>query len=151
MESKDLFYEDVKVGDTIPPLVKKITLVQNVMYSAATWDFHRHHYDREFIQSKGFPGPFVDGQMFGAFLTQMVTQWIGPKGVLKKMGLNYRVMAFPGDTVTCQGQVTEKYKKDGEQLVKCDLWIENQKGEKAIAPAYVLFTLPSKEIQGGKV
>jgi acyl dehydratase len=122
-----------------------------VMYSAATWDFHRHHYDKEFIQSKGFPGPFVDGQMFGAFLAQLVTQWVGQKGILKKMGLNYRVMAFPGDTVTCNGKVTEKYVKDGEHLVKCDLWIENQKGEKVIAPAYVLFALPSKEKQGGNV
>jgi acyl dehydratase len=145
MESKNLFYEDVKVGEKIPPLTKKITLVQMVMYAAATWDFHRHHYDKEFAQQKGFPGPFVDGQMFGAFLAQFITQWTGLNGVLKKMGLNYRMMVFPEDTITCYGKVTEKYVKDEKHFVKCDVWIENQKGEKVVAPAYVLFVLPTKE------
>lgn len=144
MDNQELFYEEVKVGDEIPPLIKKITLVQNVMYSAATWDFHRHHYDKEFVQNKGFPGTFVDGQMFGAFLAQMVTQWTGPNGIIKKLGLSYKVMAFPGDVITCKGKIAEKYTKDGEHLIDCELWIENQKGEKVIAPAHALVSLPSQ-------
>lgn len=144
MAIKDLRFEDVNAGDEIPSLVKRITLVLNVMYAGATWDFHRVHYDKEFTQSKGFPGPFVDGQMFGALLAQMITQWTGPDGVLKKLGLTYRVMALPGDVVTCKGKIKEKYTKDGENLIECDLWIENQKGEKVIAPAHALVAVPSK-------
>ncbi|MCK4818147.1 hypothetical protein KA005_20420 [bacterium] len=146
MDNRDLFFQDVKVGDGIPSVIKKITLVQNVMYAGATWDFHRHHYDKEFVQSKVLPGTFVDGQMFGAFLAQMVTHWAGPSGVLKKLRLTYRVMAFPGDVVTCKGKIAEKYTKDGENLISCELWIENQKGEKVIAPAHALIALPSRSV-----
>ena len=51
-----LFFEDTHIGDEIPPLIKEIKLVQNAMYSAATWDFFRFHYDGEFAQRLGFPG-----------------------------------------------------------------------------------------------
>lgn len=144
MGSKKLFFEDVNVGDEIPPILKEVTLVQNVMYSAATWDFHRHHYDKEFAESKGFPGPFVDGQMFGAFLAQMVTQWVGVDGILKKLGLTYKTMAVPGDILSCKGKVIGKHTEEGENLVNCEMWIENQKGRTIVAPAQALLALPSK-------
>ena len=141
MGENGLFFEDVNPGDEIGPLVKRASLVQNVMYAGATWDFHRVHYDTAFAEGKGFPGPFVDGQIFGAFLAQMVTQWAGPEGVLKKLSLSYRVMALPGDTLSCRGKVSETYEKDGENLVACELWIENQRGEKVVAPAHALIAL----------
>ncbi|MFC1929697.1 MaoC/PaaZ C-terminal domain-containing protein [Chloroflexota bacterium] len=142
MDSKQLFFEDVSVGDEISPITKKATLVQNVMYAAATWDFHRHHYDKEFTDSKGYLGTFIDGQLFGAFLAQLVAQWAGADGVVKKLGLSYRVMAIPGDVLTCKGRVADKYDKDSENLVHCDLWIENQRGEKVVGPAHALLALP---------
>ena len=144
MDSKHLFFEDVNVGGEIPPITKKATLVQNVMYAAATWDFHRHHYDKGFTDSKGYPGTFIDGQMFGAFLAQLVTQWAGADGVIKQLGLNYRVIAIPGDVLTCKGKVADKHTKDSENLVNCDLWIENQRGEKVVGPAHALLALPSR-------
>ncbi|MFC2042451.1 MaoC/PaaZ C-terminal domain-containing protein [Chloroflexota bacterium] len=144
MGSKQLFYEDINVGDEITPITKKATLLQNVMYAAATWDFHRHHYDKEFADSKGYPRTFVDGQIFGAFLAQMVTQWAGTAGMVKQLGLNYRVMAVPGDVLTCKGKVVDKHTKDNENLVNCDLWIENQRGEKVVGPAHALLALPSR-------
>jgi len=144
MKQKDLFFEDLNIGDEIPALINRITLVQMVMYAAATWDFHRHHYDKEFAQSKGFPAPFVDGQMFGAFLSGMITNWAGPNVAFKKLRLTYRVMVFSGDTIACKGSITGKYKEGSENLVSCKLWIENQRGEKNVATGTALIALPSK-------
>ena len=114
-----------------------------VMYAAATWDFHRHHYDSEFAHQKGFSGPFVDGQMFGSLLARMITQWTGPNGVLRKLKLTYRIMVFPGDFVTCKGIVMKKFVKDRENLINCEIWIENQKGEKVVL-GNALMALPSE-------
>ena len=138
---KDLFFEDVNVGDEILALTKRITLLSNVMYSAATWDFHYAHFDKDLVKARGLPGPIVDGQEFGAFLVQMITQWAGPNVVFKKMGMTYRVLAIPGDTMTCKGTVKEKPQNKGENLVNCDLWLENQRGEKVVSPAYALIAL----------
>jgi acyl dehydratase len=143
MSKKAIFYEDIKVGDEIPNLTKRITLVQQVMYAAATWDFHRHHYDKDFAQERGFPAPFTDSQLFGAYLAQLITDWIGLNGRLKKLRLEHRVLVFTGDTVTCGGKVVDKYTKDGENLISCCLWVHNQKGEN-VAPASALITVASK-------
>ena len=74
----------------------------------------------------------------------MIIQRAGPNVVFKKLGLTYIAMAFPGDVLTCKGKIAEKYGKDGENLVRCELWIENQKGEKIVAPASALMALLSK-------
>jgi acyl dehydratase len=142
--SNQLFFEDVTIGDEIPSLIREIDLVKNVMYAAATWDFHRHHYDKEFADKKGFPGTFVDGQEFGSFLVQLVTHWTGVGGVLRELDLNYRVMAFPGDILTCKGRVAEKHTNGEENLVRCELWIENQRDEKVVEPAHAVLALPSR-------
>lgn len=146
MAENDLFFEDVAVGDDIPSLASRATLVQMAMYAAATWDFHRYHYDKEFAQSKGFPAPFVDGQMFGGLLTRMLISWTGPNVVLKKLNVKYRVMVFPGEMIICMGKVAQKYTEGGENLVRCELWVENENREKVVAPANALLALPSKSM-----
>ena len=136
--SEGLIFENINVGDEITPLTKDITQVGMVMYSAATWDFARVHYDRDFVQSRGRQTPFVDGQMLGAFLAEMVVNWIGDNGTLKKMDFRFRKMLSPGDSIICKGTVAEKSTENDRKLVKCDLWIEDLNGEKVLAPASAL-------------
>ena len=139
-----LCFEDVQVGDEITPLRKEITLPQMVFYAAATWDFHRYHYDQEFVREKGFPQPFVDGQNLGSFLAQMLVDWTGDPGVITKLGFRFRNFAFPGDVLTCKGSVTGKSDADGESLVECELAIEKQDGSMALAPGHATLKLPSR-------
>ena len=133
--SERLSFENIKVGDKIPSLTKDITQVGMVMYSAATWDFARVHYDKDFVQSRRRDKPFVDGQMLGAYLAQMMMDWIGDNGTLKKMDFRFRKMLTAGDRIICRGTVAEKSADNDRKLVKCDLWIEDQGGEKVLAPA----------------
>ncbi|MFC1980643.1 MaoC/PaaZ C-terminal domain-containing protein [Chloroflexota bacterium] len=136
--SEGLFFENINVGDEILPLTKDLTQVGMVMYSAATWDFARVHYDKDFVQSRGRQTPFADGQMLGAFLAEMVVNWIGESGTLKKMDFRFRKMLSPGDRIICKGTVVEKSTENDQKLVKCDLWIEEPNGEKVLAPASAL-------------
>ena len=39
-------------------------------------------------------------------------------------------MDFPGDSLTCKGTVVKKYQQNGENVVECDVYIENGKGER---------------------
>ena len=142
MPAKRLNFEDVNVGDPIPPLEKPINTVNMAMYGAATWDFHRYHYDSEYVQKMGFPKPFVDGQMLGAFLAQLLTDWIGIGGTLKKLSCRYTAFVYPGDTLTCKGSVTSKRQEGGEGLVECELWIENQRGERVLDRGGAVVILP---------
>ena len=144
MKQKELLFEDINVGDEIPSISKKITLLALIQYCAATWDFHYAHIDREFALARKLPGNHADGQEFGAFLTQMIQSWAGNNVVFKKLGMTYRVLVIQDDTLTCKGKVSEKYQKDKENLIKCDLWIENQRQEKVISPGYAIIAVKSK-------
>ena len=129
------YLEDVAVGDDLPSLVKEIGMARMMAYGAATWDFIRIHYDADYVRERGFENPFVDGQMLGAFLTQQVQDWAGPDAFLRKLSFRNRVMVYPGDSLTCFGTVTAVALEEEGGMVDCDLWVENQRGEKVVGPA----------------
>ena len=135
-------FEDIQVGDEITPLVKEIGMARMMAYGAATWDFIRLHYDADYARELGFEAPFVDGQMMGGFLTQHIQDWAGPGAFLRKLAFRNRVMAYPGDSLTCHGVVTDVLSTEEGGMVECDLWMENQRGEKVVDPASALLRFP---------
>ncbi len=140
--TKELSYQDVNVGDGITPLVKKPTKKQLVVWAGAVGDYTPIHYDKDFAQSRGLSGVIVQGQLVGTFLGQMLTDWIGEKGELKKMNCSYKGMNYPDEELTCKGEVTKKYDKNGENFVECKIWAESPKGEKT-ASGRAVVTLPA--------
>lgn len=97
---------DVKAGEKLPILEKSFTSVDLVAYGAATWDWHRLHYDLDYARAKKLPGVIVDGQAFGALLARAALDWAGPRAFLAKMSLRMKSMAFAGDTLRAEGEVS---------------------------------------------
>ncbi len=97
---------DIAVGAAVPHLERTITLTDMVAYAGATWDWHRMHYDPDFLTAKGFPGPVVDGQVFGALLAEQLQDWLGPRAVLRTLDFRFKNLVFAGETVRCTAQVT---------------------------------------------
>jgi len=139
---EQLYYEDIAVGSEIAPLVKQPTTRQLVMWAGASGDYYPIHYDKDFAQSRGLPGVIVHGQLAGSFLGQLMTDWIGEQGMLRKLSCSYRGMNYPGEALICQGKVTKKYVEDGEHYVECSLWVENPKGEKTVSGKAIVILPP---------
>jgi acyl dehydratase len=74
----------------------------------------------------------VHGQLAGSFLGQMITDWAGEAGKLKKLSLSYKGKNLPGQKLTCRGTVVKKYTEEGRNLVSLRIWIENPAGEKTL-------------------
>lgn len=125
-------FEKIVVGSEIPSLVKRPTTQQLVMWAGASGDYNPIHYDKDFARSRGLPGVVVHGQLSTAFICQMLSDWHGKNGSLKKLNVGYKGLGFPGDTLTCHGVVKDK-SSAGENLVTLDVWVENQRGEKTVA------------------
>ena len=138
-----LYWEDVSDWQELPPLVKRPTTQQLVKYAGAAGDFYQIHYDKDFAQANKLPGVILHGALKSAFLAQVVTNWIGEHGTLKKLTVQYRGMDVPGDTLTCGGRVLKKYVADGKHFVDCELWLVNGKEEKT-TPGSATVILPSK-------
>jgi acyl dehydratase len=97
----------MKSGEEVPALEREITLPDMVAYGGATWDWHPMHYDRELAELAGLPGPIVDGQMFGGILAKQLIDWLGPRAFLSKLAMRYKAMVFAGETIKCEGRVTD--------------------------------------------
>ncbi|MFQ5860419.1 MAG: MaoC/PaaZ C-terminal domain-containing protein [Dehalococcoidia bacterium] len=136
-------WEDVQEGMELPSLVKGPTTRQLVRYAGASGDYYEIHYDKDFAQGTGLPGVIIHGALKSAFLGQLVTDWIGEEGTLRKLGCQYRGMDVPGDTLTCKGRVVKKYTRDGEHLVDLEVWLENGQGQ-STTPGWATVALPSR-------
>ncbi|MFC1974687.1 MaoC/PaaZ C-terminal domain-containing protein [Chloroflexota bacterium] len=137
------YYEDIAVSSEIPPLVKQPTTRQLVRWAGASGDYYEIHYDKDFAQRLGLPGVIVHGQLVCSFLGQLMTDWIGEQGTLRKLSCKYRGMNFPGEALSCKGKVTKKYVEDGEHCVECNIWAENPKGEKTVSGMAIVI-MPSR-------
>lgn len=97
----------IAVGDVVPPLTRTITLTDMVAYAGATWDWHKLHYDMDYVAEKKLPGPIVDGQVYGALLVEMLQDWLGPQSFVRTLDFAFRNLVFAGETLRCTGEVCE--------------------------------------------
>jgi acyl dehydratase len=96
----------VRAGERLPALERTFSLVDLVAYGAATWDWNRMHYDVEHARSMKLPNPVIDGQAFGALLARAALDWAGPRAFIKRLSFKMKSMAFAGDTLRAEGEVT---------------------------------------------
>ena len=144
MASGQIYYEDVEVGLELPPLHKTPSNTLLFLYSAITWNPQRIHFDKDYTLTEGYKDVIVHGPLRGAFLSQLLTRWIGDEGVLKKMSYANRDIAYVNEPLACKGTVTRKSIENGHALVECDIWVENAQGAKlTLGSATVI--LPRKE------
>ena len=152
--AKQIYWEDVEVGTEVTPLPKVATTQMLVKWAGASGDFNPLHYDDSFAASQGAGKPIVTGQLKRAWLVQLMTDWIGEQGTLKKFSCRFRAMDYPrlmktmtephqGETWWCKGKVTKKYVEGDEHCVDCNIWVENRKGE-ATTPGNATVILPSR-------
>jgi acyl dehydratase len=140
-------FEDVSVGDELPPLVRgPFTPVHLMRWSAAIENWHRIHYDDPFAtEHDGLPGLLVNGSFKQHFLVQMARGYFEPGGWLARIAFSFRRMDHVGDVLTAWGRVTETYERDGLGFVACEIGIRNPRGEDS-TPGTALGVLP---LRGG--
>ncbi len=141
--TEQLYFEDIAGGNELPPLVKQPSTRQLVMWAGAAGDYNPIHYDQDFARGRGLSGVIVQGQLIGSFLGQLVTDWMGERGTLKKFSCSYKGMNYPGETVTCRGVVSGLATGDDKPSVKLHLWAENDAGEKTVTGQAVV-VLPAR-------
>ena len=142
--SEQVYWEDVSEGTEMPPLVKNPTTRQLVQYAGSSGDFYEIHYDKDFAQGTGLDGVIIHGALKNAYLGEFMTTWMGPQGVLKRLSCQYRGMDQPGSPISAKGSVTKKYEQDGQHLVDCEIWLENQEAQRT-TPGSATVALPSRK------
>jgi hypothetical protein len=130
LKPEQMFFEDVKVGTEIPPLVKTLyNLGKMAMWAAVHADFCAGHFDYKTAKDRfKVDRPFAYGLQLATYLSQLMTDWIGPNGMLKKIQSKTVHNILDKDIVTCKGKVVKKYTTCREGYLDCEIWAEIQGG-----------------------
>jgi acyl dehydratase len=123
-------WDSIHEGDELPVLKKKPSVTQLVKYAAGSGDFNPLHHDYNFPQSKMLGSIIVHGRFKYAALGELVSNWLGHGGRIRKISCEYRGMDFPDREITCGGKVLRKFEQSGKRLVDLQLWTENDEGKK---------------------
>ncbi len=137
-----VFFEDVSEGQAIPSLKKDVSPVNILMYVASVWLMDRIHFDHPFAtKRRGLPGVVAPGNMGGDYYAQLLSEFAGEAGRVRKMSFQFRSFMLAGDVLTVGGKVVKKTAGDGNGLVELELWIKNQDGVNCV-PGKGLVALP---------
>jgi hypothetical protein len=95
------------VGDVLPELTIEATPTFVVSTALATRDFQDVHHDRDLAQQRGSKDIFVNILTDTGLVQRFVTDWAGPRAVIKSISLRLGVPWYAYDTLTLSGTVTE--------------------------------------------
>jgi acyl dehydratase len=101
-------FDDVQVGDELPPLEIPLTRSLIVATAIASRDYQDVHHDPSLAVQKGSKDIFMNILSTNGFVGRYVTDWAGPDAILRSVSIRLGVPNYPGDTMTMTGSVTAK-------------------------------------------
>ena len=142
--ARQLYFEAVKVGDELPPLVKPpVDRTQIARYAGASGDFNPLHVDEHLARNAGFPSALAPAMLGMGFIAELVVDWL--RGArLRRYSARFVKIVWPGDVLTCRGRVVDRrFEGNGVYAIDLEVWTENQKGElvvKGLATAQLYYS-----------
>jgi acyl dehydratase len=124
-----LKFDDVKIGDTLPPLtLEPVNRTTLALFAGASGDHNRVHIDTDYARKAGMPDVFAHGMLSMAYLGRLLTRWVDQRQ-LREFGVRFVGITHLGHQVTCTGRIVDKFEADGERRVQLEIQTANQYGE----------------------
>ncbi|MPZ24927.1 MAG: acyl dehydratase [Micromonosporaceae bacterium] len=101
------------------------------------------HMQASTAKGLGAPGAYDYGPQRISWLATLLTNWMGDLGRLVRLRAELRGFNVIGDTTWLKGTVTSTYQDGDRWLVDCEVWGENQLGERTM-PGLATVALPSR-------
>ncbi len=140
---RDLCYEDVNEGDELPPLTMPITFTRCVYLASATRDFSPQHSNRDYARERSkTKDVFVNTPFNLGMISRFLTDWAGPRSVVRRIQMAMRDNVCAGDDMILTGRVTKKYLVENEPRVDVEVTISTQDGP--VSPCQTTLVLPSR-------
>src|SRR5256714_9073766 len=99
-------FEDVHVGDRIPPLSKVVKREEVKAYADASGDQNPLHQDDAFARSVGLPGIIAHGMFSMAHLTKAITDWLGDPAALTSIHVQFRAVGVMDESLVAAARGT---------------------------------------------
>jgi len=125
-------FDEVAVGDQIPPLSKVVKREDVKAYADASGDQNPLHQDDAFARSVGFPGIIAHGMFSMAHVAKAVTDWLGDPGALKSIEAQFRAVVYMDETLVARAEVAAK--DEVTRRVRLRVWAEVERAGERVQP-----------------
>jgi acyl dehydratase len=131
---KKLSYDDIKVGEELPHFTRYVTLEMGIKQGKIYGDFYSGHVDIEASKKQfGVPTMPIQGAFVHGGFTPFMVNWLRsekPWIYGGKADIKFIMAVTSGMTLLYCGKVIEKKIEGNKKYVICEVWAENEKGEK---------------------
>jgi acyl dehydratase len=103
--SRSLRFQDVSVGDALPPLDVPLTPALIVGGALASRDFTPVHHDKSAAQAQGLSDVIMNILTTNGYVGRYVTDWAGADAVVRELEVKLGAPNMPGDTLKLSGKV----------------------------------------------
>jgi acyl dehydratase len=133
---KTLGFDQIQVGDELPPFTKWITFQSAIRFGRTYKDVFSGHINAKVSQGQfGVASMPVQGAVVESGVTPLIINWLRsakPWLYGGRQESKFIQIVLPGDTLIYQGTVKEKLAEGASKHVIVDFHAENQKGEKVL-------------------
>jgi acyl dehydratase len=143
MAGEPRYFDDVDFGDEIQMVERPITTKQVVNFVEAWLREPKNRFtDPESARKENLPEPIVPGALTMALLGRLLAEW-APNATVHKVDVVFRGNIYHNQPYKWAGIIVEKDERDGQNIVECDLYVENDKQERPVTGKATL-SLPSR-------
>lgn len=114
-------FEDLAVGDEVPPLSRVVTRADVKRYADASGDQNPLHQNDDVARAAGFPGIIGHGMFTMGHLARCLAEWLGDAGSLVRMRAQFRAPVFMGETMVASGRV--KSLDPETRVATLEMWV----------------------------
>jgi len=138
-------FEQIQLGDQIPEReFGPLTVQETVRWAGFQENSAQLHYDREHARDHSGLKTFIaSGEYRQALLMRVLTDWIGPRGMIRKLSLRQTFPTFEGDLMRFSAKVIEKSPNASEPSIVCELIGKNQE-DRQILTGQCTLRLPAR-------
>jgi uncharacterized protein len=124
-----LRFDEVDVGDELPPCPIPVTTKLIVAGAIASRDYQDVHHDREMAIKRGSPDIFMNILTSGGLCGRYISDWAGPEALMRNLKIRLGAPNYPHDTMTMSGSVLSKQTENGKGLIEVGIRGYNRLGD----------------------
>ena len=122
-----VYFEEIEEGDELAPIDMLLSKDHVRRYAKTANMYVPRFTDDEGAKAEGLPGMIAPGVMSMGLLARMISDW-NQAAEIKRIGTTFRSPVLPDRNIHLRGTVTQK--NEADHTVECDLWMENDDGER---------------------
>lgn len=119
---------DITQGNEIPTFERQQNFHAWNRFAAVNDEFVPIHMDEAAGRAAGFPGAIGMGNLSCSYLHNVLRDWLGDEGRIRRVSVQYRQPNNQGSILTTHGKITSVASSPAGREVQIELWMEDDAG-----------------------